>query len=87
MSSFLANLTAEELSALSDYPALQPPSGIEPNFATPESQNQPLIIVSSLLLGIMGLFFLNRVYIKTFVSRRYSWDDCKSTNLLEAYEI
>ena len=82
MSSFLANLTAEELGALSNYPALPPPSGIEPNFATPESQNQPLLIVTSLLIGIMGLFFLNRVYIKTFVSRKYSWDDCELTKSL-----
>ena len=76
MSPSLSSLTPEELSALSSYPTLPPPPGVMPNFMDPENQNQPLIVVASLLLVIMGAIVLNRAYCKIFIVRKYSWDDC-----------
>lgn len=77
MSFDLAKLTPQQLASLSDYPTLQPPAGVKSNFANPQSQNVPLFVVTSLLLGTMGAFVLNRVYTKMFIVRKYSWDDCK----------
>lgn len=73
-----SSLTPEELDAVMKYPALQPPAGVQPNFADPENQNQPLFIITSLLLGIMAIFLINRGYTKLCITRKYSWDDCKS---------
>lgn len=52
-------LSPELLQGLSDYPALQPPSEVVPNFVNPENQNQPLFIATSLELGLMIIFVCN----------------------------
>ena len=77
MSYDISKLTPQELAALSNYPMLPPPVGIQSNFANAKSQDLPFLVVDSLLLGIMGVFFLNRIYTKTFIIRKYSWDDRK----------
>jgi hypothetical protein len=73
-----SSLTPGELDAFMKYPALQPPAGVQPNFAEPENQNQPLFIITSILLGIMAVFLMNRGYTKLCITWKCSWDDCKS---------
>ena len=73
------NLDPQELQALSHTPAIQPPPGVEPNFVNPASNRQPLIVITSLFLGLTSIFALTRAYVKTFINRKYSWDDCKLT--------
>ncbi|MCJ1394806.1 hypothetical protein MMC18_007686 [Xylographa bjoerkii] len=75
MSSALASLSPAELNALADYPALTPPPGVVPNFVNPENQNTPEFVVTSLLLAVMILFFINRIYVKSILMRKCSWDD------------
>jgi hypothetical protein len=71
----LSYVSPENLEAFASYPAIPPPPGVIPNFVDPENQNLPLFAVASLLLGIMTLFMLNRVYVKTFIVKKYSLDD------------
>ena len=71
------DLDPQKLYALSNTPAIQPPPGVEPNFANPVNNRQPLIVVSSLFLGLTSIFALTRAYVKTFIIRKYSWDDCE----------
>lgn len=72
------NVSDQQLATVTAYP---PPVGIESNFVNPENRNRPLYVVTSLLLGIMILFIINRAYTKTFIVRKYSWDDRKSYSL------
>ena len=71
------NLDPQELYALSNTPAIQPPPGVEPNFFNPVNNRQPLIVVASLFLGLTSVFALTRAYVKKFIVRKYSWDDCE----------
>lgn len=71
------NLTSLDPSTLSNIPLLSPPAGVTPNFANPASNIQPFLIVTSVSLGIMLMFVVNRTYVKTFLIRKYSWDDCE----------
>lgn len=73
-----SSMTPEQWDAIKNSPAMQPPAGVQPNSADPVNQNQPFLIVSSLLLGIMAVFIMNRAYSKLWITRRYSWDDCES---------
>ncbi|MCJ1405114.1 hypothetical protein MMC11_008340 [Xylographa trunciseda] len=56
-------------------PAVPPPVGVKPNLTNPDSTGHILIIVSSILLGIMLSFVLNRLYVKIFMTRKFGWDD------------
>lgn len=85
MSSISTVLSSGSLDVLSKYPLMQPPAGVESNFSNPKNQNRQFLIVSSILLGIMGLFFLNRLYTKIFILGKYFWDDCRS-NLLPSVD-
>lgn len=78
MASSLSNMSSEELAS---YPALPPPPGILPNFDNTANRNVAFLAVTSLLLGIMALFVLNRLYAKKVLIRKYTWDDCKSDEL------
>lgn len=78
MASSLSNMSPEELAS---YPALPPPLGILPNFDNAPNRNMTFLAVTSLLLGIMALFVLNRLYAKKVLIRKYKWDDCKSDEL------
>ena len=76
MAALVASLTTQELDALSDVPALSPPPGVQSNFVNPENQSLSFYIVTSILFVSMVIFFLNRVYTKLLIIRKYSWDDC-----------
>ena len=71
------NLDPQELYSLSHTPAIQPPSGVEPNFVNPADNREPLIVGASLFLSLTSVFALTRAYVKTFIIRKYSWDDCE----------
>ena len=71
----LAVLTPEELSTLSNVSVIPPPKGITSNFTDPENQNLANVVVTSVLFGIMILAVLNRIYVKSFIIRKYSADD------------
>lgn len=76
MPSHFSGLTPDEIDALANLPIIPPPKGVTPNFQNPVDQNKPLYIVTSLLFGIMTFFVFNRAYTKTYIVRKYSWDDC-----------
>ncbi|MCJ1401458.1 hypothetical protein MMC11_004671 [Xylographa trunciseda] len=71
----LSSLTPEELNALSGVPALTPPPGVESNFVNPQNQSLSFLLVTSFLFGVMAVFFVNRIYTKALIVRKYSWDD------------
>lgn len=77
MPSSTRGLSPESFIVLSTEPATQPPTGVESNLLNSKDHNHPFLILNSLLLGIMGLFFMNRLYTKKFIVREFSWDDCK----------
>ena len=85
MSYDLSELTPQELAFLTSYPILPPPAGVQPNFGYAKNRNLPFFVVDSILLGVMATFFLNRVYTKSFIVRKYSWDDCKHIEILLQY--
>lgn len=73
----LANLTSHQLAALSDVPILPPPPGLEPNLHNAEHNGSPFFIVTSVLLFLTTILMINRAYAKTYIVRKYTWDDCK----------
>lgn len=73
-------------STLKFIPALEPPPGVTPNFTNPENRNALVIVVGSILMGIMILFYAIRVYTKHFIARKYSWDDREPWNIQELHE-
>jgi len=70
----LANLPP---SLLREIPALQPPPGVESNFLNPERRSQGIQSVATFLLCLITLMFAIRIYTKSFIIRKASWDDCK----------
>ena len=79
MLSIVAPLLArQDLQLLSNYPILPPPEGVTSNFRNPPNRGKPQIVVTSILLCITAFFILNRVYMKTFIARKYTLDDRKS---------
>lgn len=73
----ISQLTPQELQLLSNYPVMPPPEGVTSDFANPPNDGKPEIVGTSLLLCITAIFVLNRVYMKTFIVRKYTLDDCK----------
>jgi hypothetical protein len=57
-------------------PAMEPPAGVVPNFANPESKGHIAIVVGSILTALMVCFFAIRAYTKLFILRKLTWDDC-----------
>jgi len=72
MADLLSSLPPE---FLANYPALQPPHGVDPNFVNPVSRGYVLLTAGSLLFALMILFLSIRIYIRFFVSRQFSWAD------------
>lgn len=78
-----SQLTPEELAKLASTPALEPPPGVTSNLENPRTIKQQQIVVCSLLISIAFCFTLIRAYVKTFVTRKYTWDDCKQQPVAE----
>lgn len=70
----IESLTPQELAK---YPILRPPSGLLPNFGNAPDRNASVTVLGSVLFTTMAIFFINRLYTKHFLIKRYSWDDCK----------
>jgi hypothetical protein len=70
-----SSLTREEIAILKMTPAITPPMGIVPNFKNPPTIKSIQYGITSSLLALMLLVFLNRVYVKTFLMKKYGWDD------------
>ncbi|PQE12570.1 integral membrane protein [Rutstroemia sp. NJR-2017a BBW] len=75
ISSSLTNAPPDVLLMLNSTPAIPPPDGVSPNFEHPQSRGQLQITVTSVILSIMLLFFINRVYVKVFLIKKARWDD------------
>ncbi|KAL8719987.1 MAG: hypothetical protein Q9225_003079 [Loekoesia sp. 1 TL-2023] len=72
MVSDLAKLTPQQLA---EYPIRPPPSGVLSNFGDAADRNAPFFVVDTIFLVIMVVFFLNRIYTKQFIVKKFSWDD------------
>ncbi len=68
------SLTPEQMA---QTPASKPPPGVVPNFVDPPSGAPVLIAVGTVLLAIMLVFACIRFYVKAFVRRNVTADDCK----------
>ena len=58
-------------------PAAMPPAGQEVNLIDPSNIGPRLLIVATVFLAILTIFFGLRVYAKAFIVKAYAWDDCK----------
>ncbi|KAF2121687.1 hypothetical protein BDV96DRAFT_627957 [Lophiotrema nucula] len=65
----------EVLAMLASMPAITPPNGTIPNFVDPYSKGPTQIIVTSIILGLVVIFFCNRAYVKLWLMKKLSWDD------------
>ena len=78
MSSVSQDLTKappEVLAMLATVPAIPAPNGTIPNFVDPHSRGPTQIIVTSIILGLVTVFFCNRAYVKLWLMKKVSWDD------------
>ena len=73
-----SSLNPAELAAFSNYPAATPPPGVVPNFVDPENVNRIFYGITGWVYGLMLPFFLNRLYVKFYRMKKFSWDDCTS---------
>ena len=71
------NIPPEQLPALASYPVITPPPGVIPNFPNPYSEANVLIAVGTVFVGLMVMFGIARLYVKVFMIRKATWDDCK----------
>ena len=60
---------------LATYPSIAPPNGITPNFVNPYTRGPEQIEVTSVILGLVIIFFINRCYVKLWLMKKVSWDD------------
>lgn len=58
-------------------PGMTPPPGESPNFINPYSCGKTYTVVATSIIVVMLLLVANRLYIKYFVVRKLSSDDCK----------
>jgi hypothetical protein len=69
------NASPAELAIFANTSAIPPPNGVTPNFKNAESRGSLQIAVTSVLLGLMILFFINRIWVKLFLNKKVAWDD------------
>lgn len=60
---------------LASTPTIPPPNGTIPNFVDPYTEAPTQIIVTSVILGLVIVFFCNRAYVKLWLMKKLSWDD------------
>jgi len=56
-------------------PLLLPPFGVVSNFENPETRAKLQIQVTSAAMAISMLFYANRIYVKHWLLRQWTWDD------------
>ncbi len=74
--------TPEQLQALLNGPAGEPPAGVLPNFQNPPNFNTFLILTLTLVLTFGTLAILMRMYTKLFIIRSVDYEDCTFTQLV-----
>lgn len=57
--------------------ALEPPSGINPDFVTPASLRKFDILGQTICLVLSTLFVWMRMYTKVRLTKSAGWEDCK----------
>lgn len=62
---------------LTQIPALNPPSGITPDFVDPATRANLTLISCAGIVAVMLLFVMLRIYTKVYVIQTTGWDDCK----------
>ena len=72
-----SNFTELTPELLSSTPLASPPDAVQSNFGDAANRNISVYVVCSVFLAIMLCFYVNRIYTKIYIVRRYSWDDCK----------
>ena len=60
---------------LNSLPALEPPPGVKSNFVNPENRGPILISICTILMSFVLILYANRIYVKTYIIRRLTWDD------------
>ena len=60
---------------LNSLPGLEPPPGVKSNFVDPENRGPILIIICTILMSFALILYANRIYVKTYIIRRITWDD------------
>jgi hypothetical protein len=70
-----SSLTPKEIAILKMTPAIPPPTDVLPDFESPPTIKNIQYGITSPLLALMLLGFLNRIYVKTFLMKKYGWDD------------
>ncbi|KAF2449025.1 hypothetical protein P171DRAFT_441295 [Karstenula rhodostoma CBS 690.94] len=70
-----SSLTPEEIAILKITPAVTPPLGVVSDFANPPTIKNIQYGITSPLMAFMLLVSLNRFYVKTFLMKKYGWDD------------
>ena len=77
MAAAIAKLPPNLLPFLTDWPALPPPTGVQPNFVNPPDRGPSTVPVIGVFMGLALIFYSARVYTKIVLVRRASWDDCE----------
>ena len=68
---------AQAFKALETTPLFPPPHGVHSNFVNPYDRGPCTIPVLGVFAFLALVFCLNRVYIKIWVAKKASWDDCE----------
>ena len=70
-------LTSRELppSNFNSLPALEPPPGVKSNLVNPENKGPILTSICIILMSLVLILYANRIYVKTCIIRRMTWDD------------
>lgn len=71
----LSGMTPTELA---NTPCSRPPEGVVENLNNPRSERAVLIAVGGCLVGVMLFVAAFRYYIKIFIRRKVTPDDCKT---------
>ncbi|KAI2473712.1 hypothetical protein F4781DRAFT_438336 [Annulohypoxylon bovei var. microspora] len=69
------SLTPEEREAYLDGPALEPPSGVQPNFINPPNHDGVMIGVVTMCLILATIVVFIRTYSKLFVEKKFRLED------------
>lgn len=60
-----------------NFPALDPPTGVTPNFVDPENRGKTVVTTGAFLTALAMLFFVIRIYTKCCINKKLSWEDCQ----------
>lgn len=69
-------MSAETLQAILDAPAMEPPSGVTPNFIDPPNLQHRVTLTLALCITLSTLTVMLRICTKFFIVRQTTIDDC-----------